>query len=91
MLDFILFYEMNDLKNLHMKCVLGSSVTGEDTLENKEEQPQARLEGSLLQNLNFSAFVVLLGSCESHVYPSSLHLLTNGLRPWLLFDFQKLI
>lgn len=61
---------MTDIKNLHVKCILGTS---EDTLENKEEQPQARLEGSLLQSLKSSAFVILLGPCESHhVYPSSL-------------------
>lgn len=52
---------MTDIKNLHVKYVLGTSVMGEDTLENKEEQPQARLEGSLLQTLKSSAFVILLG------------------------------
>lgn len=77
MLGFILYYSMNDIKNIHVKCILGRSVMGDDTLENKEEKPQARLEDSLLM-LKSSAFVVLLGPCESR-----LSLLPTATDQWI--------
>lgn len=71
MLGFILLYKMDDFKNLHVKCILGTFVAGEDTLENKEEQPQAMLKGSLLQNLKSSTFVVLWGPVRVMFIPLS--------------------